>query len=269
MAKSKQPTAAWKGTLAFGLISFPVRALTGAREEKISFNQICPEHHCRIKKPTICPGNGVPHTPEGELLKGFEHKKNEFIYVTKQELEALVPETSKTMQIIKFVKAAEVDAVYFDSSYLLCPDEGGAEPFRLVRLAMEKEGWMALAKLVMHGSEHLIALQPYRDGALLMHTLYWASEVREIDIPQPEVTAADEAQLSVCSQLIGMLAGKFDPEEFTDERSAKVRELIAAKVAGGPIPEAAAPPKKAPTMDMMAALQQSLAAMKAQRAAAA
>jgi DNA end-binding protein Ku len=261
---NKKPTTAWQGALSFGLITFPVRAFTGAREEKISFNQICPEHKCRIKMPITCPGNGVPHAIENRatLLKGYEHSKDEFVYVTKEEIERSAPETSKSMEIIQFVKASEVPAIYLDASYLLCPGEGAGDPFRLVRAAMERGGWMGLAKLTMHGSEQLVGLQPYRDGAMLMHTLFYANEVRQVEFDQPE-GEANPAMLAICGQLIETLAGSFDPTQFKDERSEKVRALLAARVAGQDVPTAAEPPKKAPVMDMMAALAASLAAAQA------
>lgn len=270
MAKMKKPTTAWQGALSFGLITFPVRAYTGAREDKISFNQICPEHKCRIKMPIVCPGGagGIQHQPaKGELLKGYEHRKDQYVYVTKEEIETHAPETSKSMEIIKFVKAAEVPAIYLDASYLLCPGEGGDEPFRLVRAAMEQGQWMGLAKLTMHGSEHLVGLQAYRDGAMLMHTLYYASEVREVEFTQPE-GAANPAMLTICGQLIDALAGSFKPEEFTDERTVRVRELLDAKINGTEPASAAAPPKKPPVTDIMDALKESLEKARAARAAA-
>jgi DNA end-binding protein Ku len=308
--RTRKPSAAWQGQLTFGMITFPVRALTGAREDKISFNQICPTHRCRTQAPTICPGgpvtyalaelpgkylqeNGQPTaevtavvTPEGttyqviepqhdqakgECLKGYEHKPSKkYLIFTKAEIDAAAPDASPTMKITQFVKAEEVDAIYFDNSYLLCPDEGAGDPFRLLRLAMQQGAWMAIAKIVMRGNEQMIALRPYRDGGMLMHTLYRANEVRELaEEAQPEAGEADAAMVGICGQLISALAAPFDPEQFTDERTEKLKAKIEAKAAGKEEATAAvAPPKKAPALDMMAALQASLASLKAPAAAA-
>ena len=264
--KSNEPKTAWQGALSFGLLTFPVRACTGARDEKISFNQICPIHRCKINMPTICKGapNGIAHdVVKGELLKGYEHRKGEFVYFSKDEIEATAPETSKTMEILQFVKADEIAPIYLDSSYLLTPGEGAGKPFRLLRLAMEAGAWAALAKLTMHGTEHLITLRPYHDG-LLMHTLYWASEIRTLEISQPQ-EEVNPAELAICGQLIEALAAPFAPASFSDERAAKVRALIAARIADptGTVAAAAEAPKKPAVQDMMAALAASLAAMKA------
>lgn len=271
--KSSSPKTAWQGALSFGLITFPVRACTGARDEKISFNQICPTHKCKINMPILCKGDGTPeseHRPEkADLLKGYEHQKGSFVYFSKTEIEASAPETSKAMEILQFVKADAIDAIYLDASYLLTPGEGGGKPFRLLRLAMEAGAWIALAKITMHGTEHLAALRPYRDG-LMMHTLYRASEVRQLTIDQPSADV-NPAELAICGQLIDALAAPFDPEQFPDERMATVRALIAAKIADPNATSAAAPEaaKKPPVADMMAGLQASLAALKAKGAAAA
>jgi DNA end-binding protein Ku len=303
----RKPPAAWQGQLTFGMITFPVRALTGAREDKISFNQICPTHRCRTQAPTICPGGPVIYQtvadlPEefvidgqvdvdaleaakgkclpdgtfevieprhdqakGECLKGIEHKPTKkYLIFSKAEIEAAAPEASPIMKITQFVQAGEVDAIYFDNSYLLCPDEGAGDPFRLLRLAMQQGGWMAIAKIVMRGNEQMVALRPYRDGGMLMHTLYRASEIREIaeeGAAQPE-GEADAAMVGICGQLIGALAAPFDPEQFTDERTEKLKAAIEAKAAGKEITAAVPAPKKAPVLDMMAALQASLASLK-------
>ena len=265
--KSNEPKTAWQGALSFGLLTFPVRACTGARDEKISFNQICPVHRCKINMPTVCKGDGTPgseHQPaKGELLKGYEHRKGEFVFFSKAEIEATAPETSKTMEILQFVKPDEIAPIYLDSSYLLTPGEGAGKPFRLLRLAMEKGGWAALAKLTMHGSEHLITLRPYHDG-LLMHTLYWASEIRTLEISQPQ-EEVNPAELAICGQLIEALAAPFAPASFSDERMAAIRSLIDARIADptGTVTAAPEAPKKPPVQDMMAALAASLAAMKA------
>ena len=268
MAKAKSsepasPKCAWQGQLSFGLITFPVRACTGARDEKISFNQICPTHHCKINMPTICPGDGTPHKCEkGDLLKGYEHRKGEFVYFTKAEIEATAPETSKSMEVIQFVKADELEPIYLDSSYLLTPGEGAGDPFRLLRLAMEAGNWVALAKLTMHGGENLVALRPYHTS-FLMHTLYRENEVRALEVTQPQ-GEVNPALLAVCAQLIQALAAPFEPGKFTaDTRQAAIKELIAARVAD-PLSVSTAPAvvaKKPPVADMMAALQASLAAL--------
>lgn len=274
MAKTKsdssagQPKTVWQGALSFGLITFPVRACTGARAEKISFNQICPIHRCKINMPTICKGGpgGITHdVVKGELLKGFEHRKGEFVYFNKDEIEATAPETSKSMEILQFIKADELDAIYLDSSFVLLPGEGAGDPFRLLRLSMEAGNWVALARITMHGNEHVAAIRPYRDG-FTMHTLYWANEVREFQVEQP-ATAANPALVAVCGQLINALAAPFQPEKFTNQRATALQAMIDAKIAdpNATAPTVAAPARKPPVADMMAALQASLAAAAMQK----
>jgi DNA end-binding protein Ku len=281
---NRKPATAWKGMLSFGLLTIPVKAYTGAREERISFNQICRAHHQRVKCPTVCPGvqsllpeEVVPeHAIENkaeELLKGYEVSKGHFIYIDPKEIEALEPESGHNLEITEFLDESQVDPLWYEKSYYLAPEEGGHKPYHLLRTAMRETQRVGIAKVVMYGSEHVVLLRAYEDG-MLLHTLYWESEIRQISFPELE-SDLNAKEIEVAKQMIGMLSTDEDgnplswnPSQFKDEYTSRLRQLIDAKVAGTemePIPE---PPKKAPQVDIMSALMASMEQARAKKKAA-
>jgi len=246
----------WSGYLTFGLISMPVRLFSGARSQSISFNQLHRTDHHRVKQQLICPlDNKV--LDRSEIVKGYEYRKNEYVIVEPDEIKKIEPKTAKTMEILEFVKASDVDPVYFESSYYMLPEEAGRRPYALLTKALEESDFVAIAKLTMHNREYTVFLRPH-NGGLMLHTMYYSDEVREVEgFGAPEVEVKD-AEIKVAHQLIEALAGDWDPEKYHDTFQENLKKLIETKLEGGEVQEVEQPKKMAPVVDLMAALKQSL-----------
>src|SRR5271165_4536462 len=253
----------WSGYLTFGLISMPVRLFSGARSSGISFNQLHRTDHHRVKQQLICPlDNQV--LERSDIVKGYEYRKDEYVVVEPEEIKKIEPKTAKTMEILEFVKAEEVDPVFFESSYYLMPEEAGRRPYALLSKALEESDYVAIAKLTMHNREYTVFLRP-RDGGMMLHTMYYAEEVREVESFGAPDVEIKEAELKVAHQLIEALAAEWDPEKYHDTFQENVKKLIETKLEGGKIAEVEKPKKLAPVVDLMAALKQSLAEMEGKK----
>src|ERR1700677_3956241 len=146
------PSSTWKGYLTFGLISVPIRLSPAARTERISFNQLHKVCHTRLKQPLFCPTCNRM-VERNEIEKGYEIQKDQYLLFTEEELDNIEPESARTMEILEFVKAEEIDPVYFDSSYYMAPEEGGERAYHLLLEAMKKSAYAGIAKVTMHSRE--------------------------------------------------------------------------------------------------------------------
>jgi DNA end-binding protein Ku len=257
----------WSGYLTFGLISIPVRLFSGARSSGISFNQLHRDDLTRVKQQLICPlDNKV--LERSDIVKGYEYRKNEYVVVEPEEIKQIEPKTAKNMEILEFVKASEVDPVYFDSSYYMMPEEAGRRPYALLTKALEESEYVGIAKLTMHNREYTVFLRPH-EGGLMLHTMYYEEEVRKVEgFGAPDVELKD-AEVKVAHQLIEALAAEWEPEKFKDDFQENLKNLIQTKLEGGKIAEVEKPKKIAPVVDLMAALKQSLAQMEGKKKPAA
>jgi DNA end-binding protein Ku len=247
----------WTGYLTFGLISMPVRLYSGARSERVSFHMLHRDDHVRIKQQLYCPADERV-VERSEIVKGYEFRKDEYVVIEPEEIKKIEPKTSKAMEILEFVKAGEIDPLYFESSYYLMPEEAGRRPYALLAQALRESDYVAIAKLTMHNREYTVFLRPYEKG-LMLHTMYYQDEVRRLeDFVPPDVEVKD-AELKVAHQLIQALEGKFEPEKYHDTFEENVKELIKARVEGNDVSEVETPRKPAPVADLMAALKESLA----------
>src|ERR1700756_3404278 len=257
----------WSGYLTFGLISMPVRLFSGARSTSISFHMLHRDDLTRIKQQLYCP-NDNRVVERSEIVKGYEYRKNEYVVIEPEEIKKIEPKTAKTMEILEFVKASEVDPVYFESSYYMLPEEAGRRPYALLTKALEESEFVAIAKITMHNREYTVFLRPH-EGGLMLHTMYYADEVRKVEgFGAPDVELKD-AELKVAHQLIEALADKWDPEKYKDTFQENLKKLIEAKLEGGEIAAVEKPKKLAPVVDLMAALKQSLAQMEGKKKPAA
>src|SRR6202050_5096928 len=257
----------WSGYLPVGLISMPVRLFSGARSSGISFNQLHRTDHHRVKQQLICPlDNQV--LERSDIVKGYEYRKGEYVIIEPEEIKKIEPKTAKTMEILEFVKAAEVDPVYFESSYYMMPEEAGRRPYALLTKAMEESDYVAIAKLTMHNREYTVFLRPH-EGGMMLHTMYYEEEVRKVEgFGAPDVELK-EAEVKVAHQLIEALADEWNPEKYKDNFQENLKKLIEAKLEGGEVAAVERPKKLAPVVDLMAALKQSLAQMEGRKKPAA
>lgn len=260
-------SSVWSGYLTFGLISMPVRLFSGARSSSISFHMLHRDDLTRIKQQLYCPTDNRV-VERSEIVKGYEYRKDEYVVVEPEEIKKIEPRTAKTMEILEFVKSSEVDPVFFESSYYMMPEEAGRRPYALLTKALEESEYYAIAKLTMHNREYTVFLRPH-EGGMMLHTMYYAEEVREVEgFGAPEVELKD-AEVKVAHQLIEALAADWDPEKYHDEFQDNLKKLIETKLEGGKIVEVEKPKKMAPVVDLMAALKQSLAEMEGKKKPAA
>lgn len=252
----------WTGYLTFGLISMPVRLFSGARGERISFHMLHRTDHVRVKQQYICPEEEVV-VDRDEIVKGFEFRKGEYVIIEPDEIKKIEPKTAKAMEILEFVKLDEVDPIYFETSYYMVPEEAGRRPYALLSQALEESKYLAIAKLTMHNREYTVMLRPHK-GGMLLHTMYYQNEVRQLEeFGRPDVEIK-EAELKVAHQLIRALEAEWDPKKYHDTFEDNLKELIKARLEGKEVTPVSKP-KVAPVTDLMAALKESLASMEGKK----
>jgi len=250
----------WSGYLTFGLISMPVRLFSGARSSGISFNQLHRTDHQRVKQQLVCSVDGQV-LDRADIVKGYEYRKGEYVIIDPEEIKKIEPKTAKTMEILEFVKSSEVDPVYFESSYYMVPEEAGRRPYALLSKALEESEYVAIAQLTMHNREYTVFLRPHK-GGMMLHTMYYAEEVREVESFGAPDVEIKEAEIKVAHQLIEALADEWDPEKYHDNFQENLKKLIETKLEGGEVQAVEQPKKMAPVVDLMAALKESLAQTK-------
>src|SRR5258708_1236223 len=175
-------TTVWKGFLSFGLLSIPVRLYSAARSERISLNQLHSVCKSRIKMPLFCPVCDRK-VERQEIVKGYEYDKDQYVLFEENELDEIEPDSSRTMEILEFVKLDEIDPLYFDASYYLTPKPEGKKAYFLLQNALQDSNYSAIAKLPIHHPQHTHILRPHKaDGknGLTLHTMFYQSEIREV-----------------------------------------------------------------------------------------
>jgi DNA end-binding protein Ku len=252
------PRSIGSGTISFGLVSIPVKLYPAASSQSVSFNLLHAKCGNRIRQQRFCPVCNEVVEREG-LVKGYEFAKDQYVRISDEELEALEGEASKAIEISEFVPLAQVDPVFFEKSYYLGPDKGGEKPYRLLAQAMTQAGKVALAKFVLRGRENLVLVRSAQDG-LMLHTMYFADEVRNFDeISKGESAKITGAETSLAIRLIEELSNEqFNPEQYGDEYRQRVMELVNTKAEGKEITIAEPQVQRAQVIDLMEALKESL-----------
>src|ERR1700684_3912061 len=214
----------WKGYISFGLVSVPVRLYAAAREQHVSFNQIHEPCGSRIKQQTVCPVCDRV-VERNELVKGYQVDRDSYVLVSGDELKTLEADSSEAMEIAQFVSLSEVDPIYYQASYYSAPEDPGRRAYSLLLQAMEKLNVAAIAKVTLHSREQIVLMRPYHQG-IILHTLYFPAEVREISeygkngnltLQKPEVELAE--------QFIRQLTAQFQPEQYKDENQQSATDL--------------------------------------------
>jgi DNA end-binding protein Ku len=250
----------WKGYLTFGLLSLPVKLYSAARAETVSFNQLHKADNSRVKQVLYCQAEDKPIT-RADIVKGYEYEKDKYVVVDEEEIKKVAPRTAKTMEVLEFVQSAEVDPIFFESSYYLAPDEAGEKPYALLYEALRKTGCVGVAKIAMHNREHIVILRPGPQG-ILLHTMYYRDEIRQVEEFRTDRTLVKEKELELAMTLVKSLEAAFEPEKYKDEYRENLRAMIQAKVEGREVVETAPAVHKAPVIDIMEALKLSLAQAK-------
>ncbi|HEV2500422.1 MAG TPA: Ku protein [Terriglobia bacterium] len=245
----------WKGHLSFGLVSPPLRLYAAARSERVKLHQLHRTCRTRLRRSLFCPTcNRI--VEQSEVAKGYEYEKGQYFIVDDREIKKLVPEAGGAMEIREFVPLAEIDPLYYDASYFAVPEKPGQKAYQLLVKAIEESGQAALAKVVMHQREYLVAIRAGNRG-LTLHTLFFASEVRAA--PEYGHSGADvrPEELKLAKELVSKMSTHFSPEKYRDEYQVKLKQLLSAKSKGRKTPEVRKQ-KLAPVIDMMDALKKSL-----------
>jgi DNA end-binding protein Ku len=256
--------AIWSGAISFGLVNVPVKLYTATSPKTVRFNQLSIKTGARIRQKRVDPTTDE-EVPYEDIVKGYEITPERYVVISNEELDALDPKATKTIDIEEFVDLAEIDPIYYDHNYYLAPTAGGAKAYRLLVDAMRESGKVGIGKVVLRSKQQLCALRPTGE-VLTLTTMLWGDEVLSPDrldeIGEIEEAQATDRELKMAEQLIASLSAQFEPEKFRDEYRDQVLALIERKAAGEEIavqPEAEGEEAAAP--DLMAALEASLAAV--------
>jgi DNA end-binding protein Ku len=240
------------------MVSIPVKLYTATQAKDISFHLLHKECGTRLQQLRWCPEHERA-VEWGEVERGYEYSKDQHIVMTEEDFEKLPLPSKQTVELSAFVKAEEIDPVYYEKSYYLEPDAKGIKPFALLMTALKKKGLTGIAKIAVRNKEQLCALRPM-DGTLILETLFYPDEIRVEKTELPDVKISDK-ELDMAYTLIELLTDDFDPEKYHDEYREALMQVIDAKLEGEEMPEvAAAGPAK--VTDIMSALRQSVAAAK-------
>jgi DNA end-binding protein Ku len=230
----------------------------------ISFNLLRQRDGSRVKQQFVAVNDGKI-VERADLVKGYEFAKDQFVQFSAKELKALEEATTHSIDISQFVPLQSVDPVYFESTYYLAPDKGGAKPYNLLVAALKKTQQCAIGRWIFRGKENVVVIRPLESG-LAMHQLHFQAEVRSVKDLGVEAEPVSEPELKLAEQLIEHLSAKrFDPNEFHDEFKGRMQAAIQRKVNGKEISLAEAPIKKSGdnVIDLMDALRASLGAKSA------
>lgn len=260
------PRPVWNGTISFGLVAIPIKLFHGVSKKSVSFNQLDDRTMSRIKLKKVSAESGE-EVPDEHIVKGYEVSKGRYVVVEPDELEPFIPSATRSIDLEEFVDLDEIDPVYFDTPYIVAPDNA-PKPYKLLASAMEEAGKVAIARFVMRNKQYVAALRAV-DGTLLMSTMVYADEVVPVEsideLDKLSEVEVSKKEMAMAEALVASLSAQFEPERFRDDYRQQVVELIERKAAGevfeAPEPAAAAPQ----VIDLMAALEASVKAAKAAR----
>jgi DNA end-binding protein Ku len=251
--------AIWKGSLTFGLVNIPVELKTAVRADHISFRLLHEEDLSPVKYERVCQADGEA-VPWNEIVKGYEYEKGKFVVLTDEDFKAAALESSKTIDILDFVKEEEIDPRYFETPYYLVPAKGGEKPYALLREAIRNSKSVGIGKIIIRQSQHLAGVKVVGD-ALVLEIMRFANELVEAkDFNFPSREAVRPQELQMAEQLVENLAEPFDPTRYTDDYRANLMKVIRAKMKGKKVkleePEHEA--QDSGVLDLMARLRASL-----------
>ncbi|MBA3955385.1 MAG: Ku protein [Acidimicrobiia bacterium] len=261
--------AIWSGAISFGLVNVPVKLFSATETRDVSFHQFQEGTGQRIRYRRVAEESGE-EVGYDDIVKGFEIDKGRHVMVSPEELESVEPGKTRTIEIEDFVDLRAIDPVYYEKTYYLAPAKGsGAEKsYALLRRAMEDADKVAIARFVLRTKQYLAAIRPAR-GVLVLETMFFADEVRDPSRDIDEVPGDDvelgERERRIATQLIDSLTSDWEPERYHDTYREKVLELIGRKAEGDEIVVERAAAEGGEVIDLMAALEASVAAARQER----
>lgn len=257
------PRAIWSGSVSFGLVNVPVKLTTATSPKDVRFHQLHDADAGRINQRRVCSLDGEEVEYE-HIVKGYDLGGGRYVVIEPEELAGIDVEASRNIDIEEFVDLAEIDPIFFEKSYYLVPDGRAEKPYALLVETMQSCGKVALGRFVLRTKQYLAALRA-RDGVLVLSTMLYADEVIEpadLEVPTASETAPSKRELDMAAQLVESLSAPFEPEKYHDDYREKVLALIEAKAEGEVISQPEPAPEAAPVVDLMAALEASLARAK-------
>ena len=257
------PRSIWSGAISFGLVNVPVKLYSATSHKEVHFNMLHSKDGARIKQQRVCSEEGV-EVPWDEVAKGYEISPGRYVMLEKDELTALNPKADKTISIEDFVNQSDIDPIFYENAYYLVPDRGAAKAYALLVDAMKKTGKVGIARMVLRTRQYLCAVRPIGRG-LALNTMLYSDEVNPLEqleeLPGEE-SKPRERELEMAQQLVESLSTRFQPEKYKDEYREQVLALIEKKAAGEEIVAPQEPEEPAKVVNLMDALQKSLAALR-------
>jgi DNA end-binding protein Ku len=256
------PRPIWSGAISFGLVNVPVKLFSATSPKDVRFHQLDARTNSRVRQKRVSSTTG-DEVPYEDIVKGYELRPDTYVTITPEELDSLDPKATKSIDIEDFVDLDQIDPIYFERHYYLVPDKGGAKAYALLRAAMEETNKVGIARLVLRTKQYLAAIRA-KDEVIIIETMLFPDEVvppDDLDLPGDEVDVTPREE-KMARQLIDSLTTDFDPDKYHDEYRERVLALIEQKASGQEI--VVEEPTEEPTkvVDLMAALEASLAAVK-------
>jgi DNA end-binding protein Ku len=253
------PRALWKGSISFGLVNIPIELHTAVRNHRPRFRMLHAKDKSPVKFQRVCLRDGHPLAWE-ELVKGYEYEKGRFVVVTKDDFEAAALEKTRTVDIIDFVKADEIDDRFFETPYYLVPAKGGERAYALLREAIRETERIGIAKFILREAQHLAAVEVIQK-AIVLTVMRFSDEL--VDVGQfdlPGESGMRKTELDMAKALVENLAAEWDPSKYTDEYRENLMRVIKAKIKGKHVElKPATGPREADVVDLMERLRRSLA----------
>src|SRR5918994_7225879 len=264
--------AIWSGSISFGLLNVPVKLYSAVSKQTIRFRELREDDKSRVRHKRVAEEDGK-EVPYEKIVKGYEITPDQYVILTRDELEELDPKKTRAIEIKDFVDLDDIDPIYFEHPYYLGPDKGAEKAYALLAKAMRDERKVAIARFVLRNKEHLAAIRPM-DGVLTLTTMRFADEVVSADdldgVEVSDGRKIEKRELEMAKELIGSLTSDFDAGQYRDEYREELLGLIEGKAEGKKVvskPSEEPKPTKAP--DLMAALEESLAAARGEELAGA
>jgi DNA end-binding protein Ku len=248
----------WKGSLAFGLVNIPIELYSAVRDHRPKFRLLHAKDQAPVRYERVCQKEGKPVGWE-DLVKGYEYEKGQFVVLSKDDFKTAALEKTKTVDILDFVDADEIDERYFETPYYLQPSKGADRAYALLREAIRESGKMGIAKIILRDAQHLAAVEVIGD-ALVLTMMRFSDELADLgDFRFPKATGIRPQEMKMALQLIENLASKWNPEQYTDEYRDNLRKIIKGKLKGRqPKLQEREPARSAEVVDLMARLRASL-----------
>src|SRR5258706_6809069 len=250
--------ALWKGLISFGLVNIPIELHTAVRNHRPKFRMLHAKDHSPVRFERVCIRDGHPVAWE-DLVKGYEYERGHFVVLTKEDFQAAALDKTRTVDIVDFVKAEEIDDRFFETPYYVVPAKGGERAYALLREAMRESGRVGIAKFILREAQHLAAVEVI-ENAIVLTVMRFADEL--VDVAQfdlPSDSAIRKPELEMAKALVNSLAAAADPSKYTDQYRENLMRVIQGKLKGKEIElEPIAEPRHAEVVDLMERLRKSL-----------